>query len=49
MFSAISLLDSNFFQSLLIAGKSISFQSYLLIKGLILDILSEMIINAIKI
>ena len=40
MFRATSLLDSNFFQSLLVDGKSISFQLYLFIKGLILDILS---------
>ena len=39
MFSAISLFNSNFFQSLLVAGKSISFQLYWSIKGLILDIL----------
>ena len=40
MFSATSLLDSNFFQSLLVHGKSISFQLLLFIKGLILDIIS---------
>ena len=42
MFSAISLLDSIFFQSLLVAGKSIPFQLDLFINyiSLILDILS---------
>ena len=39
MFSAISLFNSNFFQSLLVDGNSISFQLYCSIKGLILDIL----------
>ena len=38
--SATSLFNSNFFQSLLVDGKSISFQLYSSIKGLILDILS---------
>ena len=40
MFNAISLFNSNFFQSLLVDGKSIYFQLYLFIKVLILDILS---------
>ena len=35
---------SNFFQSLLVDGKSISFQLYCSIKGLILDILSGCIL-----
>ena len=39
MFNAISLFNSSFLQSLLVAGKSISFQLYCSIKGLILDIL----------
>ena len=34
-----SLFDSNIFQSLLVDGKSISFQLYWSIKGLILDTL----------
>ena len=34
-----SLFSSNLFQSLLIDGKSMSFQLYCLIKGLILDTL----------
>ena len=34
------LFFSNFFQSFIPAGKSIPFQSYLSIKGLIVDILS---------
>ena len=34
-----SLFNSNFFQSLPVDGKSMSFQLYWLIKGLILDIL----------
>ena len=37
--SAISLLHSNFFQSLLVDGKSISFQLYFSTKGLICDTL----------
>ena len=41
MFNAISLFNSNSFQSLLVDGKSISFQLYLFIKGLSLDILSK--------
>ena len=40
MFSATSLFNSIFFQSLLVGGKYISFQLYRFIKGLILDILS---------
>ena len=39
--SATSLLHSNFFQSLLVDGKSISSQLYFSIKGLILDTLCE--------
>ena len=39
MLSVISLLHSNFFQSLLVDGKSISSQLYFSIKGLILDTL----------
>ena len=40
MLRAIDLLfDSDFFQSLPCDGKSISFQLYLLINGLIFDIL----------
>ena len=39
MFSAISLFNSNFFQSLLVDGNSMSFQLYFSIKGLTLDIL----------
>ena len=35
--SATSLLHSNFFQSLLVDGKSISSQLYFFIKSLILD------------
>ena len=34
-----SLFNSNFFQSLHVDGKSMSFQLYWLIKGLILDTL----------
>ena len=37
--SATSLFDLNFFQYLLVYGKSISFQLYSSIKGLILNIL----------
>ena len=37
--SVTLLLDSNFFQSLLVDGKSISSQLYFSIKGLILDTL----------
>ena len=39
MFSVISLFNSNVFQSLLVAGKSIYFQLYCSTKGLISDIL----------
>ena len=42
--SAILLFNSNFFQSLLVDGKSISFQLYCSMKGLILDILSGYIL-----
>ena len=40
MFSATLLFNSNFFQPLLVRGKSISFQLYWSINGLILDIFS---------
>ena len=43
--SATSLFNSNFFQSLLVDGKSISFQLYSSIKGLILDILSGWLLS----
>ena len=38
------IVNSNFFQSLPVDGKSISFQLYCSIKGLILDILSGLLL-----
>ena len=40
----ISLFNSNFFKSLLVDGKTISFQLYCSIKGLILGVLSGLLL-----